>query len=106
MKRISVAKPKLNGNERRYVMDCLESNWISSIGKYISAFEDEFARFCGVKHAIATNNGTTALHLALTALGVKSGDEVIVPAVTYIATANAVTYCGAKPVLVDVCPIP
>ena len=97
MKRISVAKPKLNGNERRYVMDCLESNWISSIGKYISAFEDEFARFCGVKHAIATNNGTTALSFGINCVaGVKSGDEVIVPAVTYTATANAVTYCGAN----------
>ena len=104
MNRIFVAQPKLAGNERNYVLDCLDSNWISSIGKYTTAFEEIFAKYCGVKHAIATNNGTTALHLALVALDIKPGDEVIIPTVTYIATANAVRYCGAKPVLVDVCP--
>jgi len=104
MKRIPVAEPTLQGNERKYVLDCLDSNWISSAGKYIGAFEEAFAHFCGVKHAIATNNGTTALHLALVALGLQPGDEVIVPTVTYIATANAVRYCGATPVLVDVEP--
>ncbi len=104
MNRIFVAQPKLAGNERKYVLDCLDTNWISSIGKYIGAFEEKFASFCGVKHAIATNNGTSALHLALVALGLKPGDEVIIPTVTYIATANAIHYCGAKPVLVDVCP--
>lgn len=104
MKRISVAQPKLAGNEKKYVLDCLETNWISSNGKYINAFEQEFAAFCGVKHAIAANNGTTALHLALVALGLQPGDEVIVPTVTYIATANAVRYCSATPVLVDVSP--
>jgi perosamine synthetase len=103
MNRISVAQPKLEGNERKYVLDCLDTNWISSNGKYIAAFEESFAAFCGVKHAIAANNGTTALHLALVALGLQPGDEVIIPTVTYIATANAVQYCGAKPVLVDVC---
>lgn len=103
MNRISVAQPKMAGNERNYVLDCLDSNWISSNGKYIPAFEASFAAFCGVKHAICTNNGTTALHLALVALDLKPGDEVIVPTVTYIATANAVRYCGATPVLVDVC---
>lgn len=103
MQRISVAQPKLAGNERKYVLDCLDSNWISSNGKYITAFEESFAKFCNVKHAIATNNGTTALHLALVALNLQPGDEVIIPTVTYIATANAVRYCGATPVLVDVC---
>lgn len=102
MDRISVAQPVLNGNERKYVLDCLDTNWISSVGKYIGAFEETFAAFCGVKHAIATNNGTTALHLALVALDLQPGDEVIIPTVTYIATANAVRYCGATPVLVDV----
>ncbi|MFA6230596.1 MAG: DegT/DnrJ/EryC1/StrS family aminotransferase [Rhodanobacter sp.] len=102
MKRISVAQPKLAGNERKYVLDCLDTNWISSNGKYIGAFEESFARFCGVSYGIATNNGTAALHLALVALGLQPGDEVIVPTVTYIATANAVRYCGATPVLVDV----
>jgi perosamine synthetase len=102
MNRISVAQPVLNGNERKYVLDCLDTNWISSVGKYITAFEESFAQFCGVKHAIATNNGTTALHLALVGLDLQPGDEVIIPTVTYIATANAVRYCGATPVLVDV----
>jgi perosamine synthetase len=104
MQRISVARPKLTGNERRYVLDCLDTGWISSHGKYIGAFEKKFASFCGVRHAIATSNGTVALHLALVALGVAPGDEVLIPTVTYIATANAVRYCGATPVLVDVCP--
>lgn len=103
MKYIPVAQPKLDGNERQYVLDCLETSWISSNGKYIDAFEEAFAQFCGVKHAVATNNGTTALHLALTTLGLQPGDEVLIPTVTYIATANAVRYCGATPVLVDVC---
>ncbi|MBY4828856.1 DegT/DnrJ/EryC1/StrS family aminotransferase [Burkholderia dolosa] len=102
MQRIMVAQPKMAGNERKYVLDCLDTNWISSNGKYIPAFEEAFAKFCGVKHAIAANNGTTALHLALVALGLQPGDEVIIPTVTYIATANAVRYCGATPVLVDV----
>lgn len=100
--RIAVAQPVLSGNERKYVLDCLDTNWISSVGKYITAFEEAFASFCGVKHAIATNNGTTALHLALVAMDLKPGDEVIIPTVTYIATANAVRYCGATPVFVDV----
>jgi perosamine synthetase len=102
MKRIAVAQPKLGGNERKYVLDCLDTTWISSVGKYITAFEETFAEFCNVKHAVATNNGTTALHLALVGLDLQPGDEVIIPTVTYIATANAVRYCGATPVLVDV----
>lgn len=103
MKRLPVAAPKFYGNEKTYVLDCLDSTWISSVGKYIGAFEKIFAEFCGVKHAIACNNGTTALHLALVGLGLQPGDEVLIPTVTYIATANAVRYCGATPVLVDVC---
>jgi perosamine synthetase len=104
MNRIFISEPSLLGNEKKYVDDCLDSNWISSNGKYITLFEKEFANYCGVRHAIATNNGTTALHLALVGLGLKSGDEVLIPTVTFIATANAVTYCGAKPVLLDVLP--
>lgn len=103
MNRVVVAQPQMSGNERKYVLDCLDTNWISSNGKYIHAFEKAFAEFCGSKHAIAANNGTTALHLALVALGLQPEDEVIIPTVTYIATANAVRYCGATPVLVDVC---
>jgi perosamine synthetase len=98
---IPVAAPMFAGNEKSYVMDCLDSTWISSQGKYIERFESAFADFCGVKHAAACCNGTTALHLALLALGVKRGDEVIVPTLTFVASANAVTYCGARPVFVD-----
>jgi perosamine synthetase len=98
---LPVAAPSLAGNERAYVLECLDSTWISSSGRYLDAFEAAFARFCGVSHAVAVNNGTAALHLALTALGIGPGDEVIVPDLTYIASVNAVTYCGAKPVFVD-----
>jgi perosamine synthetase len=98
---IPVAAPTLNGNEKAYVVDCLDSTWISSNGKYIERFEQAFADFCGVQHAAACCNGTVALHLALMALGVGPSDEVIVPTLTFVATANAVTYCGARPVFVD-----
>jgi perosamine synthetase len=98
---IPVANPFFIGNEKKYVDDCMESGWISSAGKYVELFENGFAEFCGVKHAIACCNGTVALHLALLALGVQAGDEVIVPTLTFVATANAVTYCGARPVFVD-----
>lgn len=99
---IPVAAPALVGNERTYVLDCLDSTWISSSGKYIEHFEQGFADFCRVPYAASCCNGTVALHLALLALGVGPGDEVIVPTLTFVATANAVVYCGARPVFVDV----
>ena len=99
--RIPVAAPVLDGRETEYVLECLATSWISSVGRFIAEFEREFAKFCGVKHAIATNNGTTALHLALVSLELQAGDEVIVPSLTYIASANAVRYCGATPIFVD-----
>jgi perosamine synthetase len=98
---IPVAAPMLVGNEQAYVADCLESTWIGSAGKYIDRFEASFAEFCGTRHAMTCSNGTTALHLALLALDLKPGDEVIVPTLTFVATANAVRYCGAQPVFVD-----
>jgi perosamine synthetase len=99
--RIPVAAPVLDGREIEYVNECLSTSWISSNGRFIAEFEQAFAKFCGVKHAIATNNGTTALHLALVSLGLERGDEVIVPTLTYIASANTIRYCGAFPVFVD-----
>ena len=99
--RIPVAAPVLDGREIEYVLECMSTTWISSAGKYIGAFENAFAEFCGAKHAIATNNGTTALHLALVALGVQQDDEVIIPSLTYIASANTVRYCNATPIFVD-----
>jgi len=101
---IPVSAPTLGGNEAKYVMDCLETTWISSTGKYLEEFEEAFARFCGVKYAMTCSNGTSALHLALLALGLAPGEEVIVPTLTFVASANAVVYCGAKPVFVDVDP--
>jgi perosamine synthetase len=98
---IPVAAPVLAGREKEYVADCMESGWVSSAGKYVELFEAEFAKFCGVRHAVSCCNGTAALHLSLAALGVGPGDEVIVPTLTFVATANAVTYCGARPVFVD-----
>ncbi|MCP3682777.1 MAG: DegT/DnrJ/EryC1/StrS family aminotransferase [bacterium] len=101
MKFIPVAEPTLGGNEKKYVMDCINTTWISSLGKYIPEFEEKFSKYCGVKHGVAVSNGTTALHLALTALNIQPGDEVIIPDLTFVATANAVAYTGARPVFVD-----
>ncbi len=104
MYRIPLAKPDLTGNEEKYVMEAIRSSWISSLGPYVQRFEQEFAALCGTREAISVCNGTVALHLALLALDVRPGDEVLVPSLTYIATANAVRYVGAEPVFVDVDP--
>lgn len=98
---IPIAEPFLGEEELKNITEAVKSGWVSSKGKFIPEFEEKFAEYCGCKHGIATSNGTAALHLALKALGIKKGDEVIVPTLTFIATANAVTYCGAKPVFVD-----
>jgi perosamine synthetase len=101
---IPVCEPTLGGNEAKYVQQAIETNWISSAGHFIREFETKFAEFCGVRYGIACANGTVAMHLAMATLGLDPGDEVIIPTFTMIATANAVTYCGARPVLVDVEP--
>jgi perosamine synthetase len=98
---IPLYQPDLSGNEKRYVLECLDSTWISSKGKFIAEFENGFAEYVGVKHAIAVANGTVALHLALVTLGIGPGDEVIVPTLTYIAAVNSIAYTGATPVFVD-----
>lgn len=99
---IPVYTPWLPESARRYVLDCVDSGWISSLGAYVPRFEAELARFCEARHAVATANGTVALHLALAVLGIGAGDEVLVPDLTFVATANAVRYTGATPVLVEV----
>jgi perosamine synthetase len=96
-----VYQPSINGNEKKYVNECLDSSWISGKGKFINEFESAFANYIGNKHATTVCNGTVALHLALEALGIGEGDEVIVPTLTYIASVNAITYTGAKAVFVD-----
>ena len=98
---IPVCEPTLDGNELKYVQQAVETNWISSAGSFIREFEAKFAEACGARYGIACANGTVALHLALATLGLEPGDEVIIPTFTMIATINAVTYCGATPVLVD-----
>jgi len=96
--------PDLSGREEEYVVDAIRSSWISSSGKYLQRFETDFASACNTDAALGVSNGTVALHLALLALDVRPGDEVLVPSLTYIATANAVRYVGAEPVFVDVDP--
>ncbi|MDD5021348.1 MAG: DegT/DnrJ/EryC1/StrS family aminotransferase [Endomicrobiaceae bacterium] len=99
---IPVCNAYLAGNEKKYVDDCLNTGWISSAGKYVSEFEKAFAKYCGCKYAVSVTSGTTALHLALSAVGIKQNDEVIIPSFTMIACAFAVCYTGAKPVFVDI----
>jgi perosamine synthetase len=98
---VSLHEPTLGGNEWAYVKDCLDSTWVSYLGQYVDQFESMLADFTGVKNAIAVVNGTAALHIALKLAGVEAGDEVFVPALTFVATANAVTYLGGVPHFVD-----
>ncbi len=98
---IPVCEPSLNGNELKYVIDAINTGWISSSGKYVKKFEEGFAKYCGVEYGISTVNGTSALHLALMALGIKENDEVIIPNFTMISSAFSVCHTGAKPVFVD-----
>jgi perosamine synthetase len=101
MIKFPVYRPDLSGREREYVNACLESSWISSRGEFIARFEESFARFVDVPHALSVSNGTVALHVALLALSIGPGDEVIVPTFTYVASVNAIRHCGATPVFVD-----
>src|SRR5688572_10272692 len=99
---IPISQPSITEKEIEYVNDAVRSTWISSLGKYIDRFENEFATFCEAKYGVCVANGTVAIHLALVAHGIKKGDEVIVPDLSFIATANAVIHAGATPVFVDI----
>ncbi len=101
---IPVCEPVLDGRETKYVMDCLETNWISSAGKYISLFEEKFSEYCGAPHGVACTSCTAGIHMAFLSLGIGPGDEVIIPDFTLVVSANTVILSGAKPVLVDVDP--
>ncbi|GAA0758185.1 LegC family aminotransferase [Clostridium sartagoforme] len=99
---IPLCVPEIKGNEWKYIKECLDTNWVSSVGKFVDRFEEEFAKYNEVNSAVVTMNGTAALQLALITLGIGEGDEVIVPSMTFISSVNAIKYIGAVPVFVDV----
>ena len=98
---IPIYQPDLSGNEKKYVNECLDTSWISSRGHFVNEFEKQFSKRIGIAHAACVSNGTVALHLALIALGIGRGDEVIVPTLTYISPVNAIKYCNATPIFAD-----
>lgn len=100
---IPLCIPEMVGNEWKYIKECLDTNWVSSVGSYVNKFEEDFANYLNVKKAVVTMNGTAALELALRTLGIGEGDEVIVSSLTFISPVNTINYVGAKPVFVDVC---
>ncbi len=99
---IPLHEPRFIGNEKKYLNDVIDSTFVSSVGEYVDRFETQIAQYTGAKYAIAAVNGTAALHIALLLAGVKSGEEVITQSLTFVATCNAIHYCGAEPVFVDV----
>lgn len=98
---VALHEPNFSGNELLYLKECLDSTYVSSVGPFVDRFESDLAQFTGAKHVVAVVNGTAALHVALKLAGVQAGDEVLTPALTFVATANAVAYCGAVPHFVD-----
>ncbi|HDO25987.1 MAG TPA: aminotransferase class I/II-fold pyridoxal phosphate-dependent enzyme, partial [Nitrospirae bacterium] len=98
---IPLSEPVFRGNEWKYIKECLDTGWVSSAGSFVERFENTVAEYTGCTHAVATVNGTSALHVSLVANGITYGDEVIVPTLTFVAPVNAVRYCGADPVFMD-----
>ncbi len=99
---VPLHEPRFLGNEKLYLNDCIDSTFVSSVGKYVDKFEEEFAKFVGSKYAVATVNGTSALHISLLLADVNENDEVLTQPLTFIATCNAISYCRAKPIFIDV----
>lgn len=99
---VALHEPTMKGNELKYVTECVESGWVSSVGSYVTLFEEKLAAYTGTKHAIAVNNGTAALHISLKLAGVTRSDEVLLPSLTFVATANAISYVDAIPHFIEV----
>ena len=99
---IPLHTPQFRGNEKKYLLETIDSTFVSSVGQFVDQFEQKVSEYTGARHAIATVNGTAALHIALKLAGVEEGSEVITQSLTFIATCNAIRYCGAKPLFVDV----
>ena len=99
---IPLHEPRFIGNEKKYLNECIDSTFVSSVGKFVDEFEAKIANYTGAKYAVATSNGTSALHIALMLANVESDDEVITQPLTFVATCNAISYCGAKPLFIDV----
>ena len=99
---IPLHTPHFSGNEKKYLNECMDSTFVSSVGKFVGEFEEKIAKYTGAKYAVATSNGTSALHISLMLANVESGDEVITQPLTFVATCNAINYCGAKPIFIDV----
>jgi len=99
---VALHEPNFTGNEWNYVKECIDTGWVSSAGKYVDKFENDLAEFTGAPYAVAVVNGTAALHISLLLAGVEAGQEVIIPSLTFVATPNAVSYCGAIPHFAEV----
>ena len=98
---VPVNIPALSGNEAKYLVECIETGWVSSVGSYVDKFEKMSAAFAGTKYAVATSSGTTALHICLIMIGVNENDYVITPNITFVATCNSIKYTGADPLFID-----
>ena len=99
---ISLHEPRFLGNEKKYVNECIDSTFVSSVGRYVDIFEKEIAKYTGAKYAVATSNGTSGLHISLMLADVGQNNEVITQSMTFVATCNAIKYCGAEPIFIDV----
>ena len=99
---IPLHEPRFFGNEKKYINDCIDTTYVSSVGRYVSIFEEEIAKYTGAKYAVATSNGTSGLHISLILADVSQNTEVITQSLTFVATCNAINYCGAQPIFVDV----
>jgi len=99
---IPLHEPRFDGNEKKYLNECIDSTFVSSVGKFVDQFEEKIADYTGAKYAIATSNGTSALHMSLILANVGRNDEVITQPLTFVATCNAISYCGATPIFIDV----